>query len=422
MKLSQTDSVFDLVIIGGGAAGFMAGIACAENNPGLRIGIFERSSNVLSKVRVSGGGRCNVTHSCFDPETLTRSYPRGGRELRGPFHVWQPANTVDWFQSRGVRLKTEADGRMFPVTDSSQTIIDCLIGEAKSKRIRIQTGREVVQVDSNGFGFEVLLSNGEKLTAERMLVASGGLKKGPILNLIRESGHSIEPLAPSLFTFSIKDDLLKGLQGTSVEHCEASIPGTRLVQSGPMLVTHLGLSGPVILKLSAWGARWIQDQSYRFSCDVNWTGTWTQAETRDRLKQERTCSSRKRISGTPLFDLSKRLWPRLTERSGIPDDLPWSRMSSTHLESLFTHLTRTQFQVTGKSMNKEEFVTCGGVRLKEINFKTMESRKVPGLHFAGEVLDIDAVTGGFNFQAAWTTGVIAGRAVAECLQSCRSPT
>lgn len=404
----------DVVIVGGGAAGYFAAIHCAENNPALRIIILERGRRVLTKVLVSGGGRCNVTHSCFDPRELIKRYPRGDRELLGPFHSWQPQDTVNWFEARGVAIKTEADGRMFPTTDRSETIADCLMAAARSAGVELATARGVSGLErGNDGGFRIACPNEPLLTAKRVMIATGGLKAGPMMDALTGFGHTIKPLAPSLFTFQIDDPRLADLQGLSVASVGVSVPGTKLSESGPMLITHWGLSGPAVLKLSAWGARELHGLGYHFMCRVNWAGARRAEEVMEKLRTMKHRDGRKRIIGTTMFDLPRRIWERLVAAAGISDTQTWSQGSGDNLKALAGQVSAGEFQVTGKSMNKEEFVTCGGVNLKEVNFKTMESRLVPGLYFGGEVLDIDAITGGYNFQAAWTTGRLAGLAMAR---------
>ncbi len=400
------------VIVGGGAAGMFAAITCAEANPGSRVQVIEKGTSLLAKVRVSGGGRCNVTHACFEPKELVKHYPRGSRELLGPFHSFQPRDTVAWFQNRGVALKTEADGRMFPVTDSSQTIVDCLLDSAKRAGVSVRMGIGLVAARHAGGQFELALSDGGTLRCARLLIAAGGLKPGPVVELIRNFGHTITPLAPSLFTFHVKDPRIEELPGVSVPAAEASIPDTGFAHRGPVLITHWGLSGPAILKLSAWAARWAQEQDYRFTVRINWTGLSAEV-VRARLDEARRANAGRLIRNAPVGELSGRLWERLVTAAGITERTQWSHLRTEHATELVQQLTACDLPVSGKSMFKEEFVTCGGVSLKEINFKTMESRLVPGLHFAGEVLDIDGVTGGFNFQAAWTGGRLAGLAMAR---------
>ena len=405
-----------VVVIGGGAAGFFAAIACAETNPGARILLLEKTRHLLSKVRISGGGRCNVTHACFEPKDLVLHYPRGSRELLGPFARWQPRDTVDWFAARGVTLKIEPDGRMFPVTDSSTTIIDCLLGCARELgiEVRVQTGVQSLQPTPPG-GFRIGLGNGSEIEADRVIIASGGGLQSGGLTIARDLGHTVTELAPSLFTFHLDDPRLRDLQGLAALDTQVSSPETRLTQTGPVLITHWGLSGPAILKLSAWGAREFSRLNYVFTIEINWIRPTRTDAARARLNHEKAVSGRRLVSTHCPFELPRRLWERLVDSAGIGPDFQWARLSRDQLTALATELTAGRFQVTGKSMNKEEFVTCGGVSLDEIDFRRMESKRVPGLHFAGEVLDIDGVTGGFNFQAAWTTGYLAGVAAAEAL-------
>jgi predicted Rossmann fold flavoprotein len=422
---SGSTNSLPVVIIGGGAAGMFAAITCAEANPHRRVIVLEKGASLLAKVRISGGGRCNVTHACFDPKQLVKNYPRGSRELLGPFHRWQPRDTVAWFASRGVPLKTEEDGRMFPVTDSSQTIVDCLLNSAKRAGVEVRLGVGLVAArpttcettpvppaaPTSG-GFELELSDGSSLACSRLLIAASGLKPGPLMELIKSFGHTITPLAPSLFTVHVRDPRINGLMGLSVPHAEASIPGTKFTHQGPLLITHWGLSGPAILKLSAWAACWAQERDYRFTVRLNWSGA-SEQDAGEAIESARKNFAGRQVRKASLLDLPTRLWERLVSAAGIPDLMPWSQLRREQASALVTQFTACDLPVTGKSMFKEEFVTSGGVALKEIDFKTMGSRLVPGLHFAGEVLDIDGVTGGFNFQAAWTGGRLAGLAMAE---------
>ncbi len=403
-----------LAVIGGGAAGFFSAITAAEVNPDTRIHIFEHSKRVLAKVAISGGGRCNVTHACFDPRELVTRYPRGAKELHGAFHAWQPQDTIDWFQARGVALKTEADGRMFPTTDDSQTIIDCLTGEIEKLGISLHISTGVSKVSRQPHGtFTLHLSTSKTLDADRVIVTTGGGQASGGHQISRDFGHTIAPLAPSLFTFHIDDPLLRDLQGISIENASVRYAPAKLRQSGPILITHWGLSGPAILKLSAWGARVFQELDYRFEIAVNWLGDATIDEVRQRLEQAKSQYSRRNLGSANPFDFQKRFWERLLEIVSIKPDTQWAQLSKKHANQLAERIANTRFQVLKKSMNKEEFVTCGGVSLKEVDFKTMQSKFVPGLHFAGEVLDIDGITGGFNFQAAWTTARLAGLAASK---------
>jgi predicted Rossmann fold flavoprotein len=401
----------NIVIIGGGAAGFFAAIAAAEADPAARVIILERGSSVLQKVRVSGGGRCNVTHACFDARTLVQYYPRGSRELLGPFLRFGPPDTVDWFAKRGVRLKTEADGRMFPVTDDSQTIVECLWDAAKHAGVQVRTGTRVERLETAGKTWLVHIGRQETLSADRVLVA-GGSSEG-LWAMLAALGHTIVQPVPSLFTFNVKDPRLREMAGVSVPAARVQVDGTKLVADGPLLITHWGLSGPCILRLSAWGARELHDKNYTFTLRINWLGDTDLPEIvsdLDRLKRE---NARKQIGAHAQFGLPARLWERLVEAAGIPAELRWADAGKPALQRLAAELGGGGFAVRGKSTFKEEFVTAGGVDLREVHFKTFESKRFHGLYFAGEILNIDAITGGFNFQAAWTGGWIAGHAMVE---------
>ncbi len=403
----------DIAIIGGGAAGIFAAIVCAEANRPLRVVVLEKSPQFLSKVRISGGGRCNVTHACFDPAHLTAFYPRGASALRGPFAVFQPRDTIAWFESRGVRLKTEADGRIFPVTDSSQTIIDCLLGAARAARVELLPNRSIARIDRRSDGFALHLPGGESIRCQRLLLATGGCRAPAAAQLAISLGHSIEPPVPSLFTFHIDAPWLRELAGVSLDSAEVSAPGLALRERGPLLITHAGLSGPAILRLSAWGARKLHALDYRFPLRVNWLPHLTQETLASRLDSLRASHPARLLVNTPLPPLSARLWEKLILAAGIPRDRRWADLPRAARHQLAQQLLRATLHVSGKTLNQDEFVTCGGVRLSEVNFKTMESRLCPGLFFAGELLDIDALTGGFNFQAAWTTGWVAGHSLAR---------
>ena len=401
-----------IIVIGGGAAGFFAAIAAAEALPEAEVTVLERGPNFLSKVRISGGGRCNVTHACFDSREFTARYPRGERALIAPFRRFQASDTVSWFEERGVKLKVESDGRMFPITDSSQTIIDCLVGAATTAGVKLRSNCSVEKIAKTA-EFELTLSTGEIVHCDRLLIATGGCRTPALGQLAVSLGHTLESPVPSLFTFHIEADWLRELAGISVELVEATIPETGLREKGPLLVTHWGVSGPGILRLSAWGARILHDRGYKFPLQINWLPTFNADTLAHELQQRRSSQPAKLIVNTPIAPLPSRLWERLVLAAGIPRELRWSGVTRAAQHRLIQQLLRTEFEVTGKSLNKDEFVTCGGVRLSEVDFKTMESRICPGLYFAGEVLDIDGITGGFNFQAAWTTGWIAGHAMAE---------
>jgi predicted Rossmann fold flavoprotein len=420
------------VIAGGGAAGFFAAITCAETDPTREVVLLEASPTLLAKVKISGGGRCNLTHACFEPRDLARRYPRGGRELLGAFHRWQPRDTAAWFADRGVTLKTESDGRMFPASDDSQTIIDCLQRAAEKARVHIRTRCAVITVSPAGSPlpsdpssldpqrstlfsppFTLTLSTGETSICDRLLLATGGPKISSAPPLAVQLGHTVEPPVPSLFTFNLTDSRLRDLAGLSVTEVAASVRGTKLRETGPLLITHWGVSGPAILKLSAWGARELHARDYRFTLLVNWLGGKTLDQARADLAAARTAYPRRQVAAAgPFAAIPQRLWERLAVAASLAPDAIWTSVSNDKLAALAAQLIASEFAVTGKSTNKEEFVTCGGVRLSEVDFKTMESRIRRGLHVAGEALDIDGVTGGFNFQAAWTTGRLAGLAMA----------
>ena len=405
-----THSHLKLVVVGGGAAGFFSAIAAAELNPQAEVFILEKGPRTLAKVRISGGGRCNVTHACFDPRQLSQRYPRGARALIGPFTRFGPSETVSWFDSRGVLLKTEADGRMFPVTDSSQTIIDCLMDAAERSGVRILTATGVNTMTRREVGgFALELSTGAQMDCDRVVWAAGGCRSEghPAVAL----GHSLVSPVPSLFTFHIDSPWLRDLPGVSVASVQLSVPGTDLKECGPLLVTHTGLSGPCVLRLSAWGARVLHGLGYNFSLKINWLPESRRDAVAQEIQSRRETSGGQTILRSRWAPLPARLWEQLVANAGILPETKWARLARPQILELTNLLVGTELMVRGKSMNKEEFVTCGGIPLSEVDFKTMESRIVPGLHFAGEAVDIDGITGGFNFQAAWTTGWIAGQAI-----------
>ncbi|HEY4415800.1 MAG TPA: NAD(P)/FAD-dependent oxidoreductase [Verrucomicrobiae bacterium] len=405
-----------IIVVGGGAAGFFAAIAAAEQ--GASVTLLEKSARFLDKVRISGGGRCNVTHACFEPREFTTRYPRGERTLRGPFQQFSARDTVDWFAGRGVELKTEKDGRMFPVTDSSQTIVDCLFNAAEKARVNLRLNCTVesaakladgrFELESSGSGMGV--SRG-KIQADKLLLATGGCRAAAAGHLAVSLGHQLVAPVPSLFTFQIEAPWLRSLAGVSLESAEVAIPVAKLRERGPLLVTHWGLSGPAILKMSAWGARDLHGLDYKFPLLVNWLPDFSSEKIAAEFQRRRETVGAKLVVNVPLAPLTARLWEQLVLAAGLAPDTRWSKMSRPQAHALTQQLTRSEFMVTGKSLNKDEFVTCGGVNLSEVSFKTMESKVCPGLFFAGELLDIDGITGGFNFQAAWTTGFIAGNAM-----------
>ncbi|HLV92282.1 MAG TPA: NAD(P)/FAD-dependent oxidoreductase [Aequorivita sp.] len=396
----------DVIVIGGGAAGFFTAINTAIASPNLKIIILERGKEVLTKVKISGGGRCNVTHAEFIPKELTQNYPRGEKELLGPFHTFMTGDTIEWFEKKGVELKIEEDGRMFPISNSSQTIIDCFQTEANKFGVEVllnQVVREVFKEDENF----VIQTTSSSFTSPKVVVATGSNPK--IWKLLEGIGHTIVPAVPSLFTFNIKDSRTIDLPGVSTNASVKVLSERRKVlleSSGPLLITHWGMSGPAILKLSAWGARVLKPLKYRFQIEVNWLETVSAEEVIQDLKSLKSDFGKQTLLKHAQFDLPKRLWQSLLKYSGINESLTWADATRENLQNIANQLTSGVFQVDGKSTFKEEFVTAGGIDLKEVNFKTFESRVCENLFFAGEVLDIDAITGGFNFQNAWTSGYI----------------
>jgi predicted Rossmann fold flavoprotein len=417
-----------IIVVGGGAAGFFAAIAAAEQ--GADVTVLEKTSRFLEKVRISGGGRCNVTHACFEPREFATRYPRGERALLSPFQKFSALDTVNWFVARGVKLKTEADGRMFPTTDSSQTIVDCLMEAVQKAGVKLRLNCTVESVTKNADGkFELMIAphpgplpagrgEGEKLACEKiycdgLLLATGGCRAAVAGQLAVSLGHTLVAPVPSLFTFQIESPWLRSLAGVSLAQAEVSVPVAKLRESGPLMVTHWGLSGPAILKMSAWGARALHDLNYHFPLFVNWLPASNAEKIVQEFQARRKSVGAKLLVNVPLFPLTARLWEQLVLAAGLARDTRWSVLTRAQMHALTQQLTRTEFSVTGKSLNKDEFVTCGGVKLGELNFQTMESKICPGLFFAGELLDIDGITGGFNFQAAWTTGFVAGNAMAK---------
>jgi predicted Rossmann fold flavoprotein len=398
-----------IIVIGGGASGFFGAIACAESNPGSRVTLLEAGKIPLAKVRISGGGRCNVTHYCLDPARLVSYYPRGGKALRGAFTRFQPKDTIEWFESRGVKLKTEADGRIFPLTDNSETIARCLLDALETAGGHLMVNSPVQSVEKSGEGFMVELKRGYRMEADRVLIATGSSPLG--YRVARELGHSIEPPVPSLFTFQIKDPRFQDLLGVSVEKVHVRLSGTKLEQTGPLLITHWGVSGPAILKLSACGARVLHEHRYQMPLTINWLTDYNPETLRQVLLKTKNEQPKRKILTYCPFDLPKRLWQSFGNYLGLKEETPWAELSKNTLNQFIKELSQGEYKIQGKGVFKEEFVTCGGVNLKEIDFKTMESKICPGLYFAGEVLDIDGVTGGFNFQSAWTTGYLAGRSM-----------
>ncbi|WP_298155790.1 NAD(P)/FAD-dependent oxidoreductase [Flavobacterium sp.] len=398
---------YDIIIVGGGAAGFFTAINIVERNPLLKVAILERGTEVLTKVRISGGGRCNVTHACFEPNELVKYYPRGEKELRGPFHQFASGDTIVWFERHGVELKIEDDGRMFPITDSSQTIIDCFQKAVDKLGIKVLTGQSVNHIYKKENYWQVETKQ-QNFHCEKLVMATGSNPK--IWEMLSGLGHSIVSAVPSLFTFNIKDKRITDLPGVSAI-VSVKVKDTKLTSTGPLLITHWGMSGPAILKLSAWGARVLAEKNYQFSIHVNWLNDIDLAEAEKILRNLKHEHAKKTVSKKSPFDFPNRLWESLVLAAGIDNETKWADLSKTQLNSLASVLTQSMFQVNGKSTFKEEFVTAGGIDLREINFKTMESKLHENLFFAGEIVNIDAITGGFNFQNAWTGGFIAANGI-----------
>lgn len=414
MSSLENNSEWDVIVIGGGAAGFFGAISIAEHSQNQpKIVILEKSAQLLGKVKISGGGRCNVTHDCLEPKELTKNYPRGLKTLIGPFHHFGPTDTINWFEGRGVDLKVEDDGRMFPTTDSSQTVINCLTAAVDEYGISVFTKSGVSSIAKTEGGFELTVNDEQVIKTKRVLLATGGTRLQAGAKLAIDLGHDLQEAVPSLFTFSIDHPLLEDLEGLSVNPAEVQIGDTKYKNRGPLLITHWGVSGPGILKLSALAARDLAEVDYTFDLKVNWS---PDLDVDRHLQHKRQEWGKKQISTrSPLASIPKRLWSRFCELAEIPEGMTWAQLTKAQQKALIQLIQKTILPVTGKSMNKDEFVTCGGVTLKEVSFKTMESKVCSGLHFAGEVLDIDGVTGGFNFQNAWTTGYLAGKAIAAVL-------
>jgi hypothetical protein len=407
VKTQNMNQNFDIIIVGGGAAGFFAAINIVEKNPKLKVAILERGNEVLTKVRVSGGGRCNVTHACFEPNELVKFYPRGEKELRGPFHQFCSGDTVEWFNNHGVELKIEDDGRMFPISNSSQTIIDCFIQATQKLEIAVLTGQSVQSIFKKDNLWKIETQS-ENYITEKLILATGSNPK--IWEMLQTFGHAIVTPVPSLFTFNIKDQRIKELPGVSAI-ASVKVKDTKLTSTGPLLITHWGMSGPAILKLSAWGARILFEKNYQFAIFVNWLNDVETDDAKNILKELKQENAKKAVSKKSPFDFPNRLWESLVLASNIQEETKWADLSKIQLQNLANQLTNSSFQVNGKSTFKEEFVTAGGINLKEINFKTMESKLHENLYFAGEIVNIDAVTGGFNFQNAWTSGFILANSV-----------
>lgn len=410
--MKADDAVTQFAVIGGGAAGFFAAIRLAELRPDARIFLFEKSNQVLGKVKVSGGGRCNVTHACFDPRILCTFYPRGQKELLGPFHKFGPRQTIEWFEDRGVELKTEADGRMFPVSDSSQTIIDTLLREADRNHVLLKKNLALTGLEQNDNFWMLKLNNGTALPVNAVFIGCGSSNQ--IWELLGRLGIKTEQPVPSLFTFHINDKALQTLSGLSIDKVEIKLDESKSGQEGPLLFTHWGISGPAVLKTSAWEARTVHERNYRFRIRINYLPDSDKGDVAERLNRLRQSEGRKLVHSLSIFpSIPRRAWHYLVERAEISETCRWADLSNEKLKALCNEVCEGQYEVSGKSTFKEEFVTCGGVAREEIDFRRFEAIRYPGLFFGGEVLDIDAVTGGFNFQHAWTSGWFAAGAMAE---------
>ncbi len=400
-----------LVVIGGGAAGFFCAVNAARLNPALEVIILEKSNKLLSKVKVSGGGRCNVTHACYSIADMIKKYPRGSAFLKKAFHHFFTNDTIAWFAERGVVLKTEADGRMFPVTDSSQTIIDCLMKEANKYGIEIKMNTEVKEIYSNADKWNLLIKDDILIPADFICIASGGYPKILQYGWLKQTNHSIEEPVPSLFTFNMPDNTITALMGVVVENAVVKIAGSKLSESGPLLITHWGMSGPAVLKLSAWGARELAVCNWQFTLLINWIPEYNENSLRDKIQKVRFELAAQKIVNRNPFALPNRLWEYLIIESGIQPDLRWADLPAREQNKLIKNLCAHEHAVKGKTTFKEEFVTAGGIDLSEIDFNTMQSKKHQGLFFAGEIINVDGITGGYNFQNAWSTGWIAAKAI-----------
>jgi predicted Rossmann fold flavoprotein len=400
-----------LVVVGGGAAGFFCAVNAARLYPSLEVMILEKSNHLLSKVRVSGGGRCNVTHACFSIAEMIKKYPRGASFLKKAFHHFFTSDTIAWFKERGVEIKTESDGRMFPVSNTSQTIIDCLMQEANQYGVTILMNREVKEIVKKDNGFNLLFSNHSVIETDFLCIASGGYPKSLQFEWLTKIGHTVETPVPSLFTFNMPGNPITALMGIAVEKVQVKIGGSKLVEDGPMLITHWGMSGPAILKLSAWGARELAAKNWQFGMIINWLPIYTEQTLKEKFQQVRFDIAAQKISNRNPFSLPQRLWDYLLQQSGVNENIRWADLPAKEQNKLIKNICAQEFSVNGKTTFKEEFVTSGGISLDEVDHASMQSKIVPNLFFAGEVLNIDGVTGGFNFQNAWTTAWIAAQAI-----------
>ena len=401
-----------LVVIGGGAAGFFCAINAAQMNPAFEVIIVEKTSKLLSKVRISGGGRCNVTHHCFSMAEMIKKYPRGNSFLKKAFHHFFTTDTIQWFIERGVQLKAEADGRMFPTTDSSETIVNCLMKEVNKYGVQILLNREVLALSMLNSEWSLEFKDADTILTDFVCVASGGYPKALQFEWLKKLGHTIEAPVPSLFTFNMPGNSITSLMGIVAENASVKIAGSKLQEQGPLLITHWGMSGPCILKLSAWGAKELAAKNYHFSILVNWLPAFNEQTLKDKFQQVRFEQAAQKIVNRNVFGLPQRLWQYLLQQSAVNENLRWADLPAKEQNKLIKNICAQEFAVSGKTTFKEEFVTAGGVALEEVDANTMQSKILPNLFFSGEVLNIDGVTGGFNFQSAWTTGYIAAKAIA----------
>ena len=406
-------NTFDVAIIGGGASGFFAAVQLSDLRPDLTIVLLEKTEQVLSKVKVSGGGRCNVTHRNMPVKAFAKHYPRGEKELRKLFETFSAEDTVTWFQKKGVILKTEADGRMFPESNSSQTIIDCFLSEAKKNKVKILTGCSVLNLQKTVDGFNIETALHDTLKVQRIIACTGAKPNTNHYAWLRNSQANITTLYPSLFTFNAEQHVLKSLAGVAVPNARVRIRNSKLEEQGPVLITHWGLSGPAILRLSAWGAVELAEKDYTFDALIAWDNSFTELALKEKIKQLIKEHGKKKIINTPIEPTPKRLWEMLIQNADISDELIWNNIPLKQTNKLIEQLMSYPFSVKGKTTFKEEFVVAGGVALDEVHLDRMESKAIPGLYFAGELLNIDGITGGFNFQAAWTTAFIATKSIAN---------
>jgi predicted Rossmann fold flavoprotein len=402
-----------LIVIGGGAAGFFCAVNAARMTSDLKVIIIEKTTKILSKVKVSGGGRCNVTHACFEIDEMVRKYPRGENFVKKTFRQFFTRDTIHWFGQRGVKLKAEADGRMFPVSNSSQTIIDCLIREANKYGVEILMQVQIERVEKLNKDWLLQTTNGQQITANYICIACGGYPRSSMFDWLRNLGHTIEEPVASLFTFNLQNNSITKLMGVSVADAQVKIAGTKLVERAPLLITHWGLSGPCVLRLSAWGARELKQKNYEFTILINWIPVENETSLRERFLQVRTQTGSQKVINKNPFGLPQRLWEYLIYQSGINENMRWADLPAKEQKKLIDNLIVHEFSVEGKTTFKEEFVTAGGIKLSEIDFNTMQSKIVPNIFFAGEIMDVDGITGGFNFQHAWTSGFIAAKAISK---------